>query len=95
MNCASYNRPMPAIRPLLRGVPVVSARPARRSRWPLGGVSVEQFLRDHWQRRPLLVRAAVPDVRPPLAPESLVALCARDDVESRLVSAFGDRWRLR
>lgn len=86
---------MPAIRPLPSGVAEVSAHPARRSRWPLGAFSVDQFLRDHWQRRPLLVRAAVPDVRPPVAPASLVALSARDEVESRLVSAFGGRWRLR
>lgn len=86
---------MPASRPSPRSPLEAPARIARRARWPLGGVSVDQFLRLHWQRRPLLVRGALPGLRPPLDPEGLVALAGRDDVESRLVSAFADRWRLR
>ena len=61
---------------------------------PLGGVSVEQFMRRHWQRRPLLIRAALPDVSPPLSPEALFELASRDDVESRLVSQRARRWQL-
>lgn len=67
----------------------------RRVRGPLGSVGVARFMRDYWQRRPLLVRQALPALQPPLDPEALLALAARDEVESRLVSAFGGRWRLR
>lgn len=67
----------------------------RRARGPLGSVGVARFMRDYWQRRPLLVRQALPALQPPLDPEALLALAARDEVESRLVSAFGGRWRLR
>jgi 50S ribosomal protein L16 3-hydroxylase len=42
-------------------------------------------MKRHWQRRPLLVRGAIPDFRPPVTRTELFALAARDDVESRLV----------
>ena len=61
----------------------------------LGGLSPARFMRRHWQRRPLRVRAALPGVAPPLDRAALFELAARDDVESRLVLREGDRWRLR
>src|SRR5687768_18589552 len=39
----------------------------------------------HWQKKPLLVRQAWPDVQPPLARPALFELAARAGVESRLV----------
>jgi 50S ribosomal protein L16 3-hydroxylase len=51
----------------------------------LGGLSPAEFVRRHWQRRPLLVRQAMPDVEPPLARRRLLALSRRDDVTTRLV----------
>ena len=71
-----------------------NARRSARSRTPLGALSVDDFLRHHWQRRPLLVRQALPDIKPPLDPDALMRLAADDAVQSRLVSAFGGRWRL-
>ena len=61
---------------------------------PLGGLSVDEFLRDHWQRKPLLVRAALPDLQPPCDAAALIALAGQDDVQSRLVTAFRGRWQL-
>jgi 50S ribosomal protein L16 3-hydroxylase len=61
----------------------------------LGGMSPAQFMRRHWQKKPLCVRQAVPGVRPPLDRAALFALAARDDVESRVVVRDGERWRLR
>jgi 50S ribosomal protein L16 3-hydroxylase len=52
-------------------------------------------MREFWQRRPLLVRGAFPDLRPPVDRETLFGLAARDDVESRLVTRFRGRWTLR
>jgi 50S ribosomal protein L16 3-hydroxylase len=62
---------------------------------PLGGLSVDDFMRRHWQRAPLLVRGAFPGFRSPIAPEEVFALAGRDDVESRLITAFSSRWKLR
>ena len=57
----------------------------------LGGLSPAGFMRDYWQKRPLLIRAAFPPIDErgaplaPVTPAELFALAARDDVESRLV----------
>jgi 50S ribosomal protein L16 3-hydroxylase len=61
----------------------------------LGDLSVDQFMRRHWQRAPLLVRRAIPAFAPPIDRAGLVALARRDDVESRLVTAFDGRWSMR
>lgn len=61
----------------------------------LGGLSPDDFLARHWQRKPLLARGAldrIPDLPDRTA---LAALAARDDVESRLVSFVDGRWSMR
>lgn len=60
----------------------------------LGGLSVDDFMRRHWQREPLLIRQAIPGFEPPLDPGQLIALTADDDVESRLVTRRRGRWAL-
>lgn len=52
-------------------------------------------MRRHWQRAPLLVRAAWPGVTPPVTRTELFALAADADVESRLVVRDGARWSVR
>ena len=61
----------------------------------LGGLSPRQFMRRHWQKRPLLVRQALPGVAAPMTRAELFALRQRDEVESRLVRQDGGRWTLR
>jgi 50S ribosomal protein L16 3-hydroxylase len=65
----------------------------------LGGLTPAGFMRRHWHKKPLLVRAAWPGVKPPLARAELFALAAAEDVESRLVvregTGAGERWRVR
>ena len=60
----------------------------------LGGLTPAQFMKKHWQKKPLLVRQAVPDLQPLLAPRELFALAQREEVESRLVAREGKAWRL-
>ena len=60
----------------------------------LGGLSAQDFLRRHWQKRPLLVRGALPGFRGVASREQLLRLAARPDVESRLVRRDGARWRV-
>lgn len=61
----------------------------------LGGLSPAQFMRRHWQRKPLLVRQAWPGVQPPLARAALFDLAGHEDVESRLVQRSAGSWKLR
>jgi len=58
----------------------------------LGNMTAREFLRRHWQKRPLLVRAALPQFRGVVDLSGLRALAARDDVESRIVERRGRRW---
>ncbi|MBS0320402.1 MAG: cupin domain-containing protein [Proteobacteria bacterium] len=56
------------------------------------------FVRRYWHKRPLLMRAALPDFGGLFSTRELFALAARDDVESRLVvrtrDGRRDRWTL-
>ena len=61
----------------------------------LGGLTAQQFMRRHWQKKPLLIRQAIPGMRPLLDRTALFALAASEDVESRLVVRQGERWRMR
>lgn len=61
----------------------------------LGGLAPRDFMRRHWQKKPLLVRAALPAARPFVERPRLFELAARDDVESRLVVHDRSGWTLR
>jgi 50S ribosomal protein L16 3-hydroxylase len=62
----------------------------------LGGLSPAVFMRRHWQKKPLLVRQALPGLVPPLGRRELFDLASREEVESRLVVRdAGERWHLR
>src|SRR5947208_13725680 len=55
----------------------------------LGGLSGEKFLSQFWQKKPLLIRNAIPNFKGVVQAPELFALSARHGVECRLVS-----WRL-
>ena len=61
----------------------------------LGGLSPATFMRRHWQKKPLLIRQAIPGAVPVVSRTQLFALAARDDVESRLVVRDKRGWSLR
>lgn len=58
----------------------------------LGGLTPQQFLQRHWQKKPLLVRQAIPGFDGVMMRDELLALALRDDVESRLVEYAAGRW---
>lgn len=60
----------------------------------LGGLSAAQFLRDYWQKKPLLVRDAFAGFSGLLPIKDLLALAQDDDVQSRLVQKNGTQWDL-
>ena len=61
----------------------------------LGGLTPSQFMRRHWQKKPLLVRQAVPGFVPPVLRSGLFAMAAQEGVESRLVQQKNDVWSLK
>lgn len=61
------------------------------------GMSPATFLRDYWQKRPLLIRAAFPDFETPVLPEDLAGLACEEGALARIVShdRATDGWTLR
>ena len=52
---------------------------------PLGSFSTDQFLEEYWQKKPCLIRQAIPDFNPLLDGDDLAGLAGDEMVESRLV----------
>lgn len=65
----------------------------------LGGLSPQSFMKRHWQKKPLLIRQALPGFEPLLGRSELFDLAGRDEVESRLIvreeKRVSEIWRLR
>lgn len=65
--------------------------------WQLANFDRDDFLANYWQKRPLLIRQALPGFSSPLSPEELAGLACEPGVHSRLVvEKDGDEpWQLR
>jgi 50S ribosomal protein L16 3-hydroxylase len=65
----------------------------------LGGLSPQTFMKRHWQKKPLLIRQALPGFTPVLDRSALFELAGRDEVESRLIALDQKKgqavWRMR
>ena len=64
----------------------------------LAGLSPAQFMRRHWQKKPLLVRQALPEFKPLLSRADLFAMAADEGVESRLIVQHGEKsdgWKMK
>ncbi|MEH6466330.1 MAG: cupin domain-containing protein [Porticoccus sp.] len=55
----------------------------------LGNISGEKFLAEYWQKKPLLIRHALPDFESPISPDELAGLSLEEEIESRLVIEEG------
>ena len=61
----------------------------------LGEMPIEIFLRDYWQKKPLLIRNAFPDFQSPIDGDELAGLALEEEVESRLILEKGKTpWEL-
>lgn len=60
----------------------------------LGGLTPKEFLRDYWQKQPLLVRNALPDFTGLLTRDELMKLACDEDAQSRLVVQRKGKWHL-
>ena len=61
------------------------------------GMPPARFLRDYWQKRPLLIRNAFPDFVSPLTPEDLAGLACEEGALARIASydRANDAWTVR
>lgn len=60
----------------------------------LGGLSINQFLRDYWQKKPLLIRQAMPGFNGLLDPKQLLQLACDPDAQARAVVQRRGKWEL-
>ena len=51
----------------------------------LGGITAEQFLAEYWQKKPLLVRNAMPEIAGLLEPDDVMELALEENVTARLI----------
>ncbi|WP_089961165.1 cupin domain-containing protein [Limnohabitans sp. 2KL-3] len=61
----------------------------------LGGLTPSQFMKRHWQKKPLLVRNAIPGFSPCVGRAELVALAGEEGVESRLIIDSDKGWKMK
>jgi 50S ribosomal protein L16 3-hydroxylase len=61
----------------------------------LGGLTPSQFMKRHWQKKPLLVRNAIPGFVPCVGRSDLVALAGEEGVESRLIIDSVKGWKMK
>ena len=65
----------------------------------LGGLSPTSYMKRHWQKKPLVIRQALPGFSAPLERAELFELAAQDEVQSRLViqtpEVAATPWRLK
>lgn len=64
----------------------------------LGGITAEQFLTEYWQKKPLLVRNAMPEVIGLLEPDDILELALEDNITARLIQQQGkqhNQWQLK
>lgn len=51
----------------------------------LGGITAEQFLSEYWQKKPLLVRNALPEIAGLLEPQDVMELALEEEMSARLI----------
>ncbi len=61
----------------------------------LGNISADEFFAEYWQKKPLLIRQAIPNFKAIFSPQALFEMAAQDDVESRLICFFNQHWEMK
>ncbi len=52
---------------------------------PLGSLTPEQFFKEYWQKKPLVIRQAFADFQCPITADELAGLSCEDDIDSRII----------
>ena len=55
---------------------------------------IDAFLRDYWQKKPMLIRNPWAAWQNPLEPDELAGLACEEEVESRLIAQDAESWQL-
>lgn len=63
----------------------------------LQNFNIEVFLKEYWQKKPLLIRQGLPHFQSPISADELAGLALEEDIESRLVLEYPHQnpsWKL-
>ncbi len=60
----------------------------------LNDLTPEVFLAEYWQKKPLLIRQAIPNFEGLLTPNELAGLACEEDVESRIIQQLKTGWHV-
>jgi len=60
----------------------------------LGGLTPAEFMKTYWQKKPLLIRQAIPGFQSPVSVAALKKLAKSDEVESRLIWREQSQWQM-
>ncbi len=61
----------------------------------LNNLTPAQFLAEYWQKKPLLIRQAIPNFKGLLSPNELAGLACEDDVQARIIQQKKDKWAVK
>lgn len=61
----------------------------------LNGLTPAKFLADYWQKKPLLIRQAIPDFKGLLTPNELAGLACEEDVQARIITQKKGAWQVK
>jgi len=64
---------------------------------PLGELPLETFLKEYWQKKPVVIRNAIENFAPIIDADELAGLALEEEVESRLIIAQtdNDQWQMK
>jgi 50S ribosomal protein L16 3-hydroxylase len=58
----------------------------------LNNLTPAQFLAEYWQKKPLLIRGAIPNFTGLMSPNDLAGLACEDDVQARIIKLNKGKW---
>ena len=58
----------------------------------LNNLTPAQFLAEYWQKKPLLIRQAIPNFKGLMSPNDLAGLACEDDVQARIIKQKKHSW---
>ncbi len=60
----------------------------------LGNITPTEFLAEYWQKKPLLIRNAIPNFKGLLSANDLAGLSCEDNVQARIISHTKSKWQI-
>jgi 50S ribosomal protein L16 3-hydroxylase len=59
-----------------------------------GELTPEQFLKEYWQKKPLLIKGAFKDFTDPIDANELAGLAMESEIESRIIASNNNEWQV-